>query len=63
MFRDVGDPSKESPIDKAAGRTRGDKVCRAQRAPGREFPGGTVVKDLALSLLLLRSLLWCGFHP
>ena len=21
------------------------------------------VKDLALSLLLLRSLLWCGFHP
>ena len=30
-----------------------------------EFPGasGLVVKDLALSLLWLRLLLWCTFHP
>ena len=28
-----------------------------------EFPNGLVVKDLALSLLWLRSRLWCGFSP
>ena len=28
-----------------------------------EFPGGLVVKDLVLSLLWLRSLLWRGFNP
>ena len=28
-----------------------------------EFPGGPAVKDLALSLLWLRSLLWLGFDP
>ena len=28
-----------------------------------EFPGGPVVKDLSLSLLQLRSLLWHGFNP
>ena len=28
-----------------------------------ESPGGLVVKDLALSLLWLRSLLWWGFDP
>ena len=29
----------------------------------REFSGGLVVKDLALSQLWLGSLLWCGFDP
>ena len=28
---------------------------------GQEFPGGLVIKNLVLSLLWLRSLLWCGF--
>ena len=28
-----------------------------------EFPGSLVVKDLALSLLWLGSLLWHGFNP
>ena len=28
-----------------------------------EYPGGTVVKDLALSLLWPGSLLWHGFDP
>jgi len=27
-----------------------------------EFPNGLVVKDLALSLLWLRSLWWCAFN-
>lgn len=27
------------------------------------FPSGLEIKDLALSLLWLRSLLWCRFHP
>ena len=27
------------------------------------FPDGLVVKDPALSLLWLRSMLWCGFDP
>ena len=29
----------------------------------QEFPDGLVVKDLALSVLCLRLLLWCGFVP
>ena len=29
----------------------------------REFPCGSVVKDLALSPQWLGSLLWCGFNP
>ena len=28
-----------------------------------KFPGGAAVKDLALSLQWLRSLLWCWFSP
>ena len=29
----------------------------------QEVPSGLTFKDPALSLLWLRSLLWCGFHP
>ena len=29
----------------------------------KEFPGGLAVKDLALTLLWLRLLLWCRFDP
>ena len=29
----------------------------------QDFPGGLVVKDLALSLQQLGLLLWYGFHP
>ena len=36
-------------------------LCR--KVKDGEFPGGLVVKDLALSLLWLRSLLWSDFDP
>ena len=29
---------------------------------GEEFPGGIVIKDLALPLLKVGSLLWCRFN-
>ena len=35
----------------------------AVKVDGLEFPGGRVVKDPALSLLWLGSLLWCRFNP
>ena len=38
-------------------------ICLVYKMPAEEFSGGLVVKDLALSLLWLRSLLWYGFDP
>lgn len=43
-----------------------NKVCVhnvTKNWPFKEFPGNPVVKDLVLSLLWLRSLLWHGFYP
>ena len=41
------------------------KKTKKQKEEGKpeEFPGGLVVKDLALSLLWLGSLLWLVFQP